>query len=251
MLQTLLLATSVLILTISLSAQDVEPNNAPSEAKPIGNVEIFRGSFQAGGDVDCFLLGNVVNRFLLLKITTRILTGPDAGTDRFEMHWFVEGREFFYGGLGQSIPVEGDRRIIQDRVTRHFREDTTGRVYLVLSSPNEGDYEVRIEASDPDREGPNISFRPYVRAQLQRELVRDRQEIRFIVRDLGPIKTVRVNSPGNRLLVIHPFADKSKWRTSFTIRYPLRRLREKETVTIRAEDFSGNERVRTATFWRY
>jgi hypothetical protein len=236
--------------------QEIEPNNTDSEANVAYGLTVLRGSFAGPWDRDVFLIGNVIDRDVQLKVTARILTGEAAGTNTFDMGWFVVGRRWAGYASGGSISDIPSRRVIRTRVRRQPNFDPylgttiSGDLAIELSSRIEGDYEVRIEVEQADNSGPNILFRPYVRAHLKRELFPNEKEIRISVRDFAGLKTVRVSSPGNPPLTLRPSEDKLYGKSSVLIRYPLRRNRPTETLTIRAEDLAGNHRTKTVVFHR-
>lgn len=242
------LLTAILsLLTTFMVGQDVEPNNSWADAKFTGSDTTFRGTFGPTDPNDYFIVGDANKGPLRLTITVRILSGPLAGTDNFSLRYGLVDE--FGNYVRESFSMDGDRRGIRTVINAFNAQTNTGKVFLWLYSPVDGEYEVNLDVTKADENAPNILFRPYVRAHLRHELASTREEVRFRVRDYGVVRSIRVRSPGNPPLSLRPFTNPFD-RTNLNVRYPLKRIRPSETLIIRVEDVSGNVRVRRVTFNR-
>lgn len=235
------------LLATSLYGQDLEPNNSPSEAVPLGQKSLFRGSVGPGDPYDWFLVGDLSRGPVRLKATARMLTGALAGTDEFAFTYAIGTPPGVFPDSDPFPRGENEKTIHQ--VLGRYLPPESRFIYLMISSFTAGEYELNVMVEPFDKTAPNIRFEPYIRAHLRHEISPTQSEIRMMVTDGGKIRSVQIRSAGNPTVRLNPHTNVLS-PNYVKVRYQLKRIRPSESLTIRVEDLAGNVRIRRVTFIR-
>lgn len=243
---------------------DVEPNDIKADSNNLEEVRTIRGELSGRG-------GDMYDSFLILKVkeiprnvtaTAKIVEGANTGTSDFgfagatdsslhrdDEYWRANGFNIesrpAAGGVGRTLRINANRP--------YRRIDPVNEIHLQISSNVPCRYEIEIKSKNSDKIRPTIEFGAKLRdlnARNKRKLKRSQRSTPFIVWDIGGLKYYRAYVVGGRRISERLGNGKYPAQTIQHFRYRFKRLRPTERVYIRAEDMSGNIKLKVVTFRR-